>query len=423
MTLIGRALVVAAIMLGAGIVAPSVSTRPVAAAVAAVDVESARQDPACSLGTGPGVTDRAVTLGNVADVSGPLPGLHRSARQAVVAYVAYFNASGATLCGRRLELESYDSRMSVEADERVYARACRNTFAVVGSSSELDSGGARRTQRCGLPDLRAVVSTAARARCGTCFATHANSTVHVAASVPDALVRRHPKASQKAGIFYVDIGGARERVTTQATAWKRRGMRVPVVQSIDVDERDYSPYVELMAEQRTRIAYFDGPARNAARLARALQSADFRPDVFLVSAASYSPDYLQRAGDAAEGTQVVVDFTAFEEESDSSELVAYRSWLEKTSPGAAPTAEGVYAWSAARLFSEVAHSLGGRLTRERLVRALERVDDWTGRGLHAPQPVGDRTTGACSRFLELDQGVWVPVVRASYRCGRVLRVS
>lgn len=224
-------------------------------------------------------------------------------------------------------------------------------------------------------------------------------------------------------MFYLNIGEARERADARATAWKRRGMRVPIVQDIDIDERDYSPYVELMTEQDTRIAYFDGPPRDAARFARALRSADVRPAVFLLSARGYSPLFLERGGDAAEGAQVVVDFTPFEEESNSPELTLYRTWLERTSPGAAPSAEGVYAWSAARLFGEVASSLGGRLTRDRLVRALAEVDDWTDHGLHAAQPVGDRTAAACSRFLELDQGVWVPVVRPSYRCGRVLRVS
>ncbi|MGN6782848.1 MAG: ABC transporter substrate-binding protein, partial [Marmoricola sp.] len=96
-----------------------------------------------------GVTDSTVTIANVADINGPVPGIFESAQQAVKAYVAYFNATS-TLCGRKLALQSLDSRTDAGADQTAYEKACHDAFAAVGSMSAFDSGGAATAQQCGL---------------------------------------------------------------------------------------------------------------------------------------------------------------------------------------------------------------------------------------------------------------------------------
>ncbi|MFL6060236.1 MAG: hypothetical protein ACJ72E_03320, partial [Marmoricola sp.] len=50
-----------------------------------------------------GISDSTITLANVADISGPVPGIFSSAQLAAKAYVQYFNST-ARICGRTLTL-------------------------------------------------------------------------------------------------------------------------------------------------------------------------------------------------------------------------------------------------------------------------------------------------------------------------------
>ena len=46
-----------------------------------------------------GITDKTITIANVSDISGPVPGIFESAQQATRAYAAYFNSTS-DICGR-----------------------------------------------------------------------------------------------------------------------------------------------------------------------------------------------------------------------------------------------------------------------------------------------------------------------------------
>ena len=142
-----------------------------------------------------GITDDAISLGNASDISGPVPGLFESAQEGARAYVAYFNSTS-DICGRKLDLKSYDSRTDAAADQQAYAKGCDETFAMVGSMSAFDSGGASTAQGCGLPDIRTAATTADRLDCTTCFAAEAANSQRVperrARLRPQELRRRRP---------------------------------------------------------------------------------------------------------------------------------------------------------------------------------------------------------------------------------------
>ncbi len=408
-------------LLAATLLVVSLAAVPASAGARAPDRDDAR---CAEMPDQPGVTADEITLANVADITGPVPGLHLSAQQAVTAFVTYFAATGRTICGRTLALRRYDSRADGGADQQSYRDACRSTFAAIGSSSAFDSGGATAAQRCRLPDVRATIHTAARSSCRTCFSVRPTSTHRFATSVPDALVKHHRRASQHAALVYLYTDDATAASTERLKkAWTRRGMRIPVVQGIDTGELTYAPYVRLLKDRGIRLLRFDGPADATAKFARAMAQQDYRPSVFLVTEDAYSPRYAEDGGRAVDGSQVVVDFTPFEQQRGARELRRYLTWLGKTAPGAAPTVEGLYAWSAARLFTDQAAALGGELSRRALTARLRDLRGWTSRGLHARQPVGAGTVTGCSRFLRLVDGTWTPQHGTSYRCGRTLRVK
>ncbi|HEU5129724.1 MAG TPA: ABC transporter substrate-binding protein, partial [Glycomyces sp.] len=152
----------------------------------------------------PGVTDDTITIANVSDISGPVPGLFESAQQATRAFAAFFNATS-DICGRKLEVLTLDSRTDAGADQQAYAKACETSFAAVGSMSAFDSGGAALAEKCGLPDIRSTAVTPDRIACSTCFGTQAVAVNLVPNSVPDYFVKHHPDAVKKAAMLALNV--------------------------------------------------------------------------------------------------------------------------------------------------------------------------------------------------------------------------
>jgi len=362
-----------------------------------------------------GITDSTITLANVSDISGPVPGIFTSAQQAVKAYVAYFNATS-TLCGRKLALLPLDSRTDSGGDQAAYTTACSQAFAAVGSMSAFDSGGAATAQQCGLPDLRSQSVSDARNACPTCFGAQATQLHVFQNAVPDFFLKRNHAATQHAAEIYVDEPASVQTAKDQQAVEEKRGMHFVYDGAFGVAEFNYSPYVQKMKEKGVRWVQFVGSSDQAVRLAQAMQAASFKPDVFLLDSTGYDPAYVRSGGSAVEGTYVSLNFTPFEEASSSPEMRLYETWLQQVAPGASPSYFGVFAWSAARLFVQEAAGLGGQLTRARLVAAIRTVRHWTDHGLHAPENVGGKTNGDCWRFLQLRGGSWRPVGGKTYLC-------
>ena len=362
-----------------------------------------------------GITDKTITIGNSSDVSGPVPGLFEASQQAVRAYVAYFNATS-SICGRKLALQSYDSRTDASADQQAYAKGCAQTFAMVGSMSAFDSGGASTAQGCGLPDLRSASVTFDRQACKTCYGAQSTVANQFQNAVPDWVKKNHPSAATHAAMLYINAGAASENAKTQVHAMETRGMKFSYVQGIDISEFNYAPYVQQMKDKGVQYVQMIGASAQFVRHAQAMQQQGFKPQVYMLDPTAYTKEFVQNGGAAVEGTTLFINFTPFEEASRNKELQLYLSWLQQVKPGAEPSFFGLFSWSAARLFVERAAALGGRLSRSTLLDSVSKVDDWTANGLHSPQHVGPRRTGECWRFIQLQHGRWVPVGGTRYSC-------
>jgi Periplasmic binding protein len=79
-----------------------------------------------------GVTDDAITIGVIADLTGVVPGLFKAAPDAVQAYAAMVNEAGG-IHGRELVVEVYDTGTNDNGNRLAYEEACGQVFASVGS--------------------------------------------------------------------------------------------------------------------------------------------------------------------------------------------------------------------------------------------------------------------------------------------------
>ncbi|MCW2766455.1 MAG: ABC-type branched-chain amino acid transport system, substrate-binding protein [Nocardioides sp.] len=364
---------------------------------------------------GPGITDKTIVIGNASDISGPVPGLFEASQDAVRAFVAYFNASS-DICGRKLAINNYDSRTDAAADQQAYTRGCDEVFAMVGSMSAFDSGGASTAQSCGLPDIRSAAVTVDRNKCTTCFGAQSTNTGEHQNAVADFVLDNYGDSGQHAGFLYINAGASAENAVRQANAMQKRGMHFDYVQGIDISEFNYSPYVQQLKDKNIEVVFWTGAYQQSVRLRQAMQQQGYKPKLYLRDPTDYTPEYVQSGGDAVDGTVIFTNFVPFEERDSSPELQLYLSWLNQVKPGATPGFFGVFSWSAARLFVERAVALGGKLNRATMIDALRKTDNWTSQGLTSPQHVGPKRTGDCWRFIELRGGEWRAINGTKYHC-------
>jgi len=366
-----------------------------------------------------GITDSTITLANISDISGPVPGIFESAQQATRAYVEYFNAND-TVCGRKLALLNLDSRADAGADQQGYVKACSEAFAAVGSMSAFDSGGAATASSCGLPDIRSTIVNPERQACKTCVGTYSIRTNLISDPAAKWLAAKHPDAVKNAAFLYINAGAAPINAKSLAAGFeKAAGWRATYVQGIDVAEFNFAPYVQQMKDKGVRAVVYYGPYQNTVKLQQAMQQQGFRPDFYLQDPTIYDKRYVAQAGALAEGTYVFSPNDLFENTANA-EVQLYLSWLQQVKPGAIPNYYGLFAWSATRLFVEKAISLGGKLTRASLVDAVRATTAWTGNGAHTAMNLATGATPPCLKMIQFSGGKWQQVSPGSYLCGNVV---
>ena len=371
------------------------------------------------LKNGPGVTDSTITIANASDMSGLVPGLFKDAQQAVRAYVEYFNA-GQDICGRKLEYLPLDSRLDAGGDQQAAQQACENAFAMVGSMSAFDSGGAPVVTKCGIPDLRVATVTPARYKSPATYATNSLAVNLVPSVVPSYFQEKYPDAVAKAAFLYLNAGSGLDNGKSQIAAYEKAGWKFTYTQAIDPLDVNYTPYILAMKKKGVRFVQFIGDYNSAARLAKVMAAQQFKPDIYLLDAAGYDFKFVRLAGPAGEGTRLFINSALLEEAESNEELRRYIGWLGKVSPNAQPTYFGMFAWSAARLFTEEAIKLGGKLDRASMVSAYSKVDGWEGHGLHAAMAVGKKQTSGCTQVLKLENGSWVRESGDGFICGPLI---
>ena len=368
---------------------------------------------------GPGITDSTITIANASDMSGLVPGLFKDAQQAVRAYVEYFNA-GQDICGRKLEYLPLDSRLDAGGDQQAAQQACENAFAMIGSMSAFDSGGAPVVTKCGIPDLRVATVTPARYKSPATYATNSLAVNLVPSVVPSYFQEKYPDAVAKAAFLYLNAGSGLDNGKSQIAAYEKAGWKFTYTQAIDPLDVNYTPYILAMKKKGVRFVQFIGDYNSAARLAKVMAAQQFKPDIYLLDAAGYDFKFVRLAGPAGEGTRLFINSALLEEAESNEELRRYIGWLGKVSPNAQPTYFGMFAWSAARLFTEEAIKLGGKLDRASMVSAFSKVDGWEGHGLHAAMAVGKKQTSGCTQVLKLENGSWVRESGDKFICGPLI---
>jgi len=352
-----------------------------------------------------GVTDTTVTVGVVADISGPRA-LFTANWQAMQAFAAYCNAQGG-IAGRRLVVQLFDT--GVFNHRKAITESCSTVFALVGSASAFDGDGASIESDCGIPDVPALVAEPAHERVRTVVAPLPNPQQLFLVGPLQYLARVAPASVRRSGMAYLDVGVTALRSARQVEASRAVGYRFVSLDPIPALTQPSQLEDAAATIVRNRVGYLtvQGGVSDLAGIQTALRARGYTPPVVDAGPLFYDPRYLRVAGAAADGTYVLTQTALLDEADGIPELASYEDWLGRTVPGAEPTAQGVRSWSAGLLFAEAARRAGSDLDRSTLLARLRAVHRWDGNGIQVPTDPGAGRTSTCFAYVRVRNGAFV----------------
>lgn len=366
-----------------------------------------------------GVTGTEISIAVLSDRTGPVPGIFESTIRAVQAWANLINSQGG-IYGRKIKVIPIDSKTST-ADNRAGAlQACAQAFALVGSMSAYDDGGAGPISECGIPDIPTTVVNLGRENVKTTYPADPNVSNKSLLVANKWLAEQFPDAPKAGGQLWLNAPVTRYNAEKNMEATGSIGYQYPYKRQVEVVEPNFTPFVVDMKNQGVQYVTMVSDNNSVARLLKAIQSQNWQPKVRQFDTVIYDQKFLQAAGSAAEGVYTFLNAVPLEEASTSKEYQLYINTLKRSSGGAPDGFFGLYAWSAARLFQQALEKTGPQASRAKVVEYLAGLRSWDGNGLHPAHDIGGKTVANCQVVLQVRGGKFVRVYPAAgYACDTV----
>ena len=355
-----------------------------------------------------GITADTIKVGNISQLSGPMPGFGETGARAVQAYFSMLNSQGG-IYGRQVEVSFVDDRFDAGVNRAETARLKDDVFAFVGGTSVVDSGGATVLKDTNIPDFSLALDDV-RIALPNNFSPNpldlndgGNNSVRLFKYFKEKL------GARTAAVIWPSSAIPRNRAQGYLKDFERAGLDVVYTAEVAVSETNYTPHAAQMKEKGADVVVTTLEVNGISRLAKALQQQGYRPKVPMWGAQVYGWQFLQLAGEAAEGTIIAVYYSIFEDRASNPAVDAFLTWMDRVNPGLQPDFFAIEGWLAADMFAQAAEAAGPKLTRDGIIAAMKGITDFSGHGFTSPMNPGAKQNGTCFLVAKVENGAWVRV--------------
>jgi ABC-type branched-subunit amino acid transport system substrate-binding protein len=365
-----------------------------------------------------GVTDNSITLGNVSDLSGPVPGLFQGAVIGTQAYLAKVNAAGG-LFGRQLKLKVGDGQLQCDENTRQTQALSPKVFAFVGSFSIYDGCGADVLKATpGIPDVHNALDHKALA-----LSNNFSVAPLVSGWRTGPLLdykKKYGSRFQAIGTIYANAGGGAATWTGCEAAINKLGGKVLYKRGFQAAETDFTADIVGMQRAGVKMIYViasDAPTFARIVTAARQQSVDWP---ILAGGVAYDEGFIQRAGTAAEGVYNDQQFAMFFNKDEADRVPAvkdFQTWTNKVAPGEKLDLFAVYGWSSAQMFVKALTAAGPKAKRADVIAQLKKITSFDADGMLAPSNPAGKKPPTCWLGAVVKSGKWTRVTPdKGFRC-------
>jgi len=361
-----------------------------------------------------GVTATSITVGNVADASGPVPGLFKGAFTGTQAYFNMINSQGGVF-GRQLKVDFGDGQLNCNVNKSATDARVNKVFAFVGNFSLYDSCGAQSlAKHPEVPNVSNYLSSDAGKLPNT-FATAPLGNGWRTGPL-DYYKKTYGAKWSKIGGIYASVGSGPAVWAGTKKAITHSGGAVVYDESYGATTTDYTGTVIRMRNNGVQMIYTNTTdGANTARLVNAVrqQNLDW-PIIF--GATAYAQAFLSQAGSNAEGVLNDQQFAMFFNADEAAKLptvAAYQKWMKYTDSGQPEDIFSAYGWTSAGLFVDALKKAGPKATRKSLLAALKTFTNYDSYGMFAPANPAGHKPAVCWLLDKVQGGKFVRVMPSS----------
>ncbi len=367
-----------------------------------------------------GVTATQILLGNVADLSGPQPGLFQSAINGTNAYVAYINSLGG-IYGRKLKVEAADSQTSCEGDRNAHQQLVNKVFAFAGSFALNDQCGATvLSQHKDVPDAHLAVTPQANALPNNFSVTPIGNKI---SNGPFGWITRkfgHTRV-EHAGMLWANLPAVNNVAALSMRAAGTVGWKFLVHQSVSPTATDFTAQIIQMRQRGVTLFYTLFDAQELAEFLRNANQQNFHPLIF--APLVYDQTFFDQLGGntaLAEGIYGFNGETLFFSKSDAHipPVALFQKWYGLVSHNGPADTFGADAWAETQLLVQAIAAAGPDLTRKKVLAELGKIHSFNADGFfHGSDPAA-KTADNCFVPWVIRKGQYyrTDVSRSGYRC-------
>lgn len=378
-------------------------------------------------GTDVGLTSDSITLGTIADRTGPVSGLFAGAQQGANAFAAYVNSTGG-LCGHKVTIDFADSGTNCSLNQNDTSNLVNKVFAFVGSFSLYDGNGCGASilkKNPTVPDIHVALDPTAET-----LPNHFDlepGPLGYATGMYKYFKAKYGSKMEHVGTISENIPSAIAKQNAQVNAATSQGWKFTYSNTAAATDSNFtSNFQTACGKDHIQVFYtVTEDAQNAATMIQNEHSiAACRGVINIIPIAydsAFIPDFQGKVS-ALNGIQGWSEYSLFfnaAEAANIPEVKLFQTWFTKTNPGQPLNLYAMFAWADGRMFQQAFENAGPTGSRVSLLAALSKIKNFSDHGLIAPTDPGSKTTGShCYILWQLQGGQFsrVSSPKTWYRC-------
>jgi len=350
------------------------------------------------------VKSTSVTVGQVDDLSSPIPGLFKGAEDGTKAYFAYINSLGG-VNGRKLILDAQDSTFQGGQVATITGTQIRTEFALVGGFSLLDSAEKPLIDIAHVPDVGFSLSPGLSSD-PYLYSPLPNPETYYPTNLFKFLKKQYPQAVKKVGIIWENATASTVAAETAIeSAMKAAGMQIVYDHGVGPFDTNFLPDIISMKNKGVKMFFStELPDNYAATLAKQFQQQNFT--AMNIEGAAYSSKLLSLAGSAANKMYIEQGYALYlgQDAKNVPAVGLFDKWMKKVDPSPNFEIESVYGWASAELFAQALKDAGNPPTRSGLVQALNKITFFDAGGLVPPSNPAQAIPSGCFLLAQVQNG-------------------
>lgn len=368
-------------------------------------------------GSGPGVTANSITVGNIATVNGPVPGLFAGARYGAEAVAAYINSVGG-ICGRKLIVNSADDQFDQATDQNEAASMSNHILAFMGSFSLQDAG-----ITAGAPTVPDIGTAISQQRFNSPYNFSPQPTppgYHIGEYEYFKSDPKYAQATQHMALLVENTPQTAATGQYEEAALKSLGYKFVFTDTtLQPTDPTFNGDVQKMKAAGVQGVIFQATGTIIGQLANAMYQAGMKIVLGNYSPPAYDPAFIKNAGPGANGTVISQPLALYDgEDANLIPMVGILDqWYSRVDPGQVPDIYAVYSWMSGLLLAKALNTAGS-VTRSALLDGLKQLTSFTADGLEPPANPAGKKPPTCWVLIDVKNGRFVrdPATPTGFRC-------